>query len=145
MHPLNLGKQTQPNPTPACKYLSPIRLSADTALTTSPISPPAASHKSPFLAKKTSWQILFHIHLPLLRPATAGALLLIFLETLKELPMTLILRPFNFQTLSTVIYQYASDESLELAAPSVLAVAVLGAAAVSGVLWLEGRNKRGGE
>ncbi len=59
--------------------------------------------------------------------------------------MTLILRPFNFQTLSTVIYQYASDESLELAAPSVLAVAVLGAAAVSGVLWLEGNNKRFGE
>ncbi len=92
------------------------------------------------LANKSSWQILFHIHLPLLRPATAGALLLIFLETLKELPMTLILRPFNFQTLSTVIYQYASDESLELAAPSVLAVAVLGAAAVSGVLWLEGKR-----
>ena len=39
--------------------------------------------------------------------------ILVFVDILKELPMTLLLRPFNFETLATYVYQYASDEMLE--------------------------------
>ena len=94
------------------------------------------------LANVSPLQTWRRVHLPLLRPMILAALLLIFLETVKELPMTLILRPFNFQTLATTIYQYASDESLELAAPSVLAAAAVGAIAVSLLLAMEGKNWR---
>ena len=66
----------------------------------------------------------------MLRPALAAALTIVVLEALRELPMTLILRPFNFETLATLIYQYASDESLELAAPAALLTAAISSAAV---------------
>ena len=46
-----------------------------------------------------------------------------FVDILKELPMTLLLRPFNFETLATYVYQYASDEMLEKAAlPSLIII-----------------------
>ncbi|MGI9306086.1 MAG: ABC transporter permease [Gammaproteobacteria bacterium] len=93
------------------------------------------------LANKSASGILWHVHLPLLRPALAAGALLAFLEGIKELPMTLILRPFDFNTLATVIYQYASDESPELAAPAVLAMAALGAFAVSSLFILEGKTR----
>ena len=53
------------------------------------------------------------IHLPLLRPALAGAALLVFVDCLKELPATLLLRPLNVETLSTYIYQFATRGSFE--------------------------------
>ena len=68
------------------------------------------------------------IHLPLLRPALWGAALLVFVDCLKELPMTLLLRPLNVETLSTYIYQYASRGSFEegaLAALLIVAVGIL--------------------
>ncbi len=56
--------------------------------------------------------VLKKVHLPLLRgPITVG-LLLVFVDTLKELPLTFVLRPFDFDTLSVRVYQYASDERL---------------------------------
>ena len=97
------------------------------------------------LANKSPPAILWRVHLPLMRPALASGALLIFLEGVKELPMTLILRPFNFNTLATTVYQYVSDEAPELAGPPVLAMAALGAAAVSSLFLLEGKNwKTGG-
>ncbi len=64
---------------------------------------------------------LFQIELPLLRGSVAAAALLLFVEVLKELPLTLILRPFNFDTLATRAYQYASEEMLaQSAAPALL-------------------------
>lgn len=96
------------------------------------------------LAGKSALQIVFQVHLPLMRPALAAGALLVFLEGVKELPMTLILRPFNFNTLATMIYQYASDESPELAAPAVLATAVAGVVAITALFWMEGRNWRRG-
>ncbi|SHN58938.1 iron(III) transport system permease protein [Fervidobacterium gondwanense DSM 13020] len=54
----------------------------------------------------------FKVDLPMLRPAVVSAILLVMLEIFKELPLTLILRPFNFETLATKIYQYTSDEML---------------------------------
>ena len=66
-------------------------------------------------------QILREVHWPLLRPSVAIAALLVFVDCLKELPATLVLRPFNFDTLSVVAYQFASDERLgEAAAPALL-------------------------
>jgi iron(III) transport system permease protein len=67
------------------------------------------------------------IHLPLARPALGGAALLIFVDCLKELPATLLLRPLNVETLSTYIYQYATRGNFEegaLAALTIVAVSI---------------------
>ncbi len=72
--------------------------------------------------------IVGSIHLPLMKPALWGAALLVFVDCLKELPATLLLRPLNVQTLSTYIYQFASRGSFEegaLAALIIVAVGVL--------------------
>jgi iron(III) transport system permease protein len=68
------------------------------------------------------------IHLPLARPAMFGAALLVFVDCLKELPPTLLLRPLNVETLSTYIYQFATRGSFEdgaLAALMIVAVGIL--------------------
>jgi iron(III) transport system permease protein len=68
------------------------------------------------------------IHLPLARPAIWGAALLVFVDCLKELPATLLLRPLNVETLSTYIYQFATRGSFEqgsLAALIIVAVGIL--------------------
>ena len=66
--------------------------------------------------------MLGRIHLPLLRPSLLTALLLVFVDVLKELPTTLILRPFNFNTLAVRTYELASDERLVDAALPALAI-----------------------
>ena len=55
---------------------------------------------------------------------TAG--LIVFIECMKELPAALLLRPFNFETLATYVYQYVSDEQLELASVSALFIVLVG-------------------
>jgi iron(III) transport system permease protein len=68
------------------------------------------------------------IHLPLVRPAMWGAALLVFVDCLKELPATLLLRPLNVETLATYIYQFAARGSFEegsLAALIIVAVGIL--------------------
>jgi len=68
------------------------------------------------------------IHLPLAQPAIFGAALLIFVDCLKELPATLLLRPLNVETLATYIYQFATRGSFEqgsLAALIIVAVGIL--------------------
>jgi len=68
------------------------------------------------------------IHVPLTRPALGGAALLVFVDCLKELPATLLLRPLNVETLSTYIYQFATRGSFEegsLAALIIVAVGIL--------------------
>ena len=69
--------------------------------------------------------ILKKIHLPLLKgPLTVGALL-VFVDTIKELPLTFILRPFDFDTLSVRIFQYAGDERMaESILPSLIILAL---------------------
>lgn len=84
---------------------------------------------------------LLVVYLPLLRPALFAAALLIFVDAIKELPMTLILRPFNFETLATYIYQYASDEALAQCAPAAL---LLIAAACAPVVLLDKMMSAGG-
>ncbi len=71
-------------------------------------------------------QVLHRIHLPMLRGSLATALLLVFVDVLKELPTTLILRPFNFNTLAVRTYELASDERLADAALPALAIVLIG-------------------
>ena len=70
-------------------------------------------------------EVLRKIHIPMLKNSAIIALLLIGIEVIKELPATLILRPFNFDTLSVSAYIYASDERMvEAAAPSISIVLI---------------------
>lgn len=70
-------------------------------------------------------RMLWRVHLPLIRRGALIAGLLVFIEAMKELNAALLLRPFNFETLATYVYNFASDEQLELAAmPAVLLVLV---------------------
>lgn len=70
-------------------------------------------------------QTLLGIQLPIIKPALIAAVLLVFVDSMKELPATLLLRPFNFDTLATHVYTYASLSSLEDAAlPAMTIVAV---------------------
>ena len=65
------------------------------------------------------------VHVPLLGRSVAVAMLLVFVDVMKELPATLVLRPFNFDTLATQAYMLAKDERLaEAALPSLAMVAV---------------------
>jgi iron(III) transport system permease protein len=73
------------------------------------------------------------IHLPLLRPAMLGAVIIVFVDCLKELPATLLLRPLNVETLATSIYQFASRGSFEEGA---LAALLIVAASIGPVAWL---------
>jgi iron(III) transport system permease protein len=70
--------------------------------------------------------VLRDIHLPMLRGSLLTALLLVFVDVLKELPTTLILRPFNFNTLAVRTYELASDERLAEAALPALAIVAIG-------------------
>ncbi|MEM1360227.1 MAG: iron ABC transporter permease [Pseudomonadota bacterium] len=68
---------------------------------------------------------LFRVHLPVLAPSVLTALLIVFVDVMKELPATLIMRPFNFDTLAVQAHRLASDERLDGAAvPSLVIVAV---------------------
>ena len=66
------------------------------------------------------------IHFPLLRPSIFAACLLVFVDVMRELPATLILRPFNFDTLATQVYRLASDERLAEASGAALLIVTLG-------------------
>lgn len=82
------------------------------------------------------------VELPLLKGATGTAFVLAFVEIMKELPLTLLLRPFNFDTLATKAYIYASDERIyEAALPSLLLIAV-GLVPTLLVARREGGNRR---
>ena len=69
---------------------------------------------------------LRRVHLPLMRGGLLTAAILVFVDCMKELPATLLLRPFNFDTLATQVYQYASDELIRQAAPAALAIVAAG-------------------
>ena len=70
------------------------------------------------------------VYLPLMRGSVAASLLVVFVDCVKELPATLLLRPFNFNTLSTRVYELASLEQLSKAAPAALVVVAMGLIAV---------------
>ncbi|MDB5848174.1 MAG: iron transporter permease, partial [Rhodoferax sp.] len=70
--------------------------------------------------------LMARVHWPLLRRSTAAAALLVFVDVMKELPATMVLRPFNTDTLAVVAYQLARDERLGEAALPSLALVLVG-------------------
>ncbi|NNL90410.1 MAG: iron ABC transporter permease [Marinicaulis sp.] len=71
-------------------------------------------------------QILFWLHWPMTRPSIIAGIAIVAMDIAKELPATLILRPFNFETLATRVYRLASDERLADAAPAALLLIAFG-------------------
>ncbi|MFZ1445938.1 MAG: iron ABC transporter permease, partial [Candidatus Dechloromonas phosphoritropha] len=69
---------------------------------------------------------LHRVHAPLLRGSLLTAGLLVFVDVMKELPATLVMRPFNFDTLATQVYTLASDERLTEASTASLAIVAVG-------------------
>ena len=86
------------------------------------------NHKIDDVAKSLNtpgWKLLFRIHLPLLTTSFLTSMILVVSEVIKELPASLILRPFNFDTLAVSTYIYAAEERMfDAAAPSIAIVAV---------------------
>ena len=87
-------------------------------------------------------RVLGDIHLPLLRGALASAALLVFIDVMKELPATLILRPFNFETLATRVYRLASDERLAEASTAALAIVLVGIVPILLLSWSVSHRRR---
>ncbi len=71
-------------------------------------------------------QVLTRIHIPLMRSTLLTAVLLVFVDILKELPATLLLRPFNFNTLAVRAYELAADERLADAASAAIMIVLAG-------------------
>ena len=85
--------------------------------------PPSLDAAARSLGAKPS-RVLTRIYTPLLSPSLAAAAALVFIDTLRELPATLILRPFNLETLATRTYRLASDERLvEASIPALILLA----------------------
>ncbi|MCP4789778.1 MAG: iron ABC transporter permease [Gammaproteobacteria bacterium] len=75
---------------------------------------------------RNAWDVLRLIHIPLMRSSVLTALLVVFVDVLKELPATLMLRPFDFNTLAVRAYELAADEQLIEAAPASLMIVLVG-------------------
>jgi iron(III) transport system permease protein len=74
----------------------------------------------------TPGETLLRVHVPLLSRSALAAAVLVFVDTIKELPATLVLRPFNFDTLAVVAHNFARDERLAEAALPALAIVLIG-------------------
>ncbi|GAA0479348.1 iron ABC transporter permease [Parasphingorhabdus litoris] len=74
----------------------------------------------------TPGRLIRKIHMPILRGSLAAGAMLVFVDVLRELPATLILRPFNLETLATRVYRLASDERLAEASTSALLIVIAG-------------------
>ncbi|MBN9668979.1 ABC transporter permease [Roseibium aggregatum] len=75
---------------------------------------------------RNAGQTLSQVHLPILKPVLLSAALLSFVDCMKELPATILLRPFNFETLATTVFEAASREAFEDAALPSLAIVLVG-------------------
>ena len=73
-----------------------------------------------------AFKTLIKIHTPLMWGGMLTAAMLVFVDVMKELPATLVMRPFNFDTLAIRVYQYASDERLMEASAPALAIVIVG-------------------
>ncbi|KAB2838062.1 MAG: iron ABC transporter permease, partial [Burkholderiales bacterium] len=71
-------------------------------------------------------KVLRRVHIPMMRSSLLSAGLLVFVDVMKELPATLVMRPFNFDTLATQAYTLASDERLAEASTAALAIVAVG-------------------
>jgi iron(III) transport system permease protein len=85
-------------------------------------------------------ETLWHIHLPLMRSGLVSGAILVFVDVMKELPATYIMRPPNFDTLAVQVYQLGSDERLAEAAVPALAIVAVGLLPVVLLSWQMGRG-----
>lgn len=76
------------------------------------------------------WTVIRRIHVPLLAPSLASGAALVFIDVMRELPATLILRPGNMETLATRVYRLASDERIAEASTAALIIVLTGLVAV---------------
>ncbi len=79
---------------------------------------------------RSKLEVLWEIYRPLISASTATAILLVFVDCVKELPATMLLRPFNFETLATRVHVQASLEDLPNAAPGAILIVLIGLCAV---------------
>ncbi len=91
---------------------------------------------------RTPSTMLRGVHLPILRPSLLTALLIVFVDVMKELPATLIMRPFNYDTLAVQAHRLAADERLAEAAVPSLVIAAVGLLPVIVLCWGLGREER---
>ena len=75
---------------------------------------------------ESTYGALWRVHLPLLKPALAASFLLVFVDVMKELPVTLLLRPLSFETLATQLYAEAARGSYEEGAIAALIIVLVG-------------------
>ncbi len=87
---------------------------------------PGSFDDSARMLNVSGFNLMRRVHAPLLKRSTAAAVLLVFVDVMKELPATLVLRPFNSDTLAVVAYQLARDERLGEAALPSLALVLVG-------------------
>ena len=86
--------------------------------------------------------MLRRIHVPILKPSILTALLIVFVDVMKELPATLILRPFNYDTLAVQAHRLAADERLAEAAVPSLIIGAVGLIPVAILCWSLSREDR---
>ena len=91
---------------------------------------------------ETPSKILVKIHAPLMTGGILTGIMLVFVDVMKELPATLVIRPFNFDTLAIRVYQYASDERLSEAAAPALAIVLVGMIPVIFLSWQITQSRR---
>ena len=87
-------------------------------------------------------QTFFKVDLKMIKTAILSSFLLVFVDILKELPLTLILRPFNFNTLATKTFQYANDEMVQEAAISSMIIIIISVVSTYVFYRLEEREVR---
>ena len=88
--------------------------------------------------------VLTRIHAPIMRGSVLTAAILVFVDVLKELPASLLVRPFNFDTLAVRVYGLASDERLAQASTAALVIVVVGLIPVAVLSWMVRRARIGG-
>jgi iron(III) transport system permease protein len=86
---------------------------------------------------------MIKVHLPMMRGSILTAAILVFVDCMKELPITILLRPFNFDTLATYVHQFASGDLLERCAPGALAIVAVGILPVIALSRTIGRSRPG--
>ena len=87
-------------------------------------------------------QTLVTVHTPMMTGGLLTAIMLVFVDVMKELPATIIIRPFNFDTLAVRTYQLASDERLAEASGPALAIVLVGMLPVILLSWKIARSRK---
>ncbi len=94
---------------------------------------------------KSRFSILYRVHTPLVWGSILTGALLMFVDVMKELPATLVMRPFNWETLAVRVYQYAADERLGEASAPALAILAVGVIPVFILSWQITRTRGSNE